>query len=212
MATAREQMLEALAVVLRSMDGVKTVRRQALSEQMLTDAELPGIIIDEIQTDGAWEAKARRVMKLTSQIVLDCQMICRRTPAMPDGNASTARELFADAVLSTLANNPQLRVLLDGEVEVIDPPVPGGTPRPPKHAMDVLGARVNVRYEAEQPPYARVLIAITPVVHTTYDNRAVRSWTEVVITASTQGPDEASVETTLELDGPLTTQEDISHG
>lgn len=185
----RDRMLDALVAVLQGLDGVRYVDRQAITAETVSDAQMPAILIDEVRTQYRWyERHGGRAMGLRSVLVLDLQARATRRTDGPGANTSTARELFANAVLGHLADNPTLNVQLDGEEEAVD------------HAYDIA-TQFDVRYVRMEDPYVRALITLEaepcPEV---FDGRTYTDWQQLILDAYT---DRENAE------GPITSTYDL---
>ena len=170
--SARERMLAALEKVLSGIDGVVFVSRQAISSAMVSDAQLPAILIEEQRTRYSWQtARAgTRVATISSLLALDLQIHTKRGKGAGSVSESTVRECFVDEVLQTLVQNPCLRATLDEEGEVEE-----------AHARDALADFAEVRYVPGQGGYARALILIRVVVEATYDRRERTEWKSLIV-------------------------------
>jgi len=157
-------MLEALKNALEQVPGVRHVNRQAITAQMVSDRQMPAILIDEDRTQYAWaERHGGRVMKAVDTIGLDCQVMCRRGDY--EGDPSTVRQAFAWMVLNQLANNSTLN---DACVD--------------------CALRFNVQYPDTDYPYARVIIAISVEYHEVFDDRAQTVWQKLILSTSEPQP------------------------
>ena len=184
----RDQMLDALVAVLRGLEGVRYVDRQAITRELVTDAQMPAIIIEEVGTNYRWiERHGDRKMRVRSGIVIDLQARARRRKDGPGGNVSTARENFVRAVLNHLANNPMLQTQLAGEDE--------STP----HAYDTSHL-FDVRYVREADPFVRALITIQVDTDDVFDSRTRTDWQQLILN-TTANPEIS--------DGPVTTTHEL---
>lgn len=166
--SSRERLLEALASALRSLEGVKYVSRQAITPDLLSDAQLPAIIIDESNARYRWlERHGERCAEVSNALVLDLQVRAKRNPNAPGGNPSTVREAFVAAVIAHLAHHATLTVQLPGEDE------------PCAHARDVA-SQFDVQFVAAPSPYARALITIRADTYDHFDSRARTNWTQLI--------------------------------
>jgi hypothetical protein len=151
--SGREAMLQALAAVLRSIPGVKTVDRQHILSEMLAEAQLPAIRIEEVGTQYRWvhRQQPRLVAEVISTLVLDLQLPAPRQRKGPGQEESSAREAFVAAVLGKLASNPTLICALEGDEA------------PCAHTQDVtMGLEIaQVRYPKTEGGWARALVQIT---------------------------------------------------
>lgn len=194
----REEMLEALAYCLGTITGVRKVCRQAITEEMLSDAELPGIIIDEAGTTYEWEERhLGRHSRYVSTVVLDLQARCQRTSGARFGNVSTIRELFVWAVINHIANNPRLLCQLTGEDESM------------AHCEDA-GLTFGVEYAETDFPYVRAMLAITVTGYDQFDDRAANTWVQAILTMAPEATEDfdesdSAVEVTIDVDGEITT-------
>lgn len=150
-------MLEALKSVLEQVPGVRLVSRQAITPDLVSERQMPAIVIDEHQTQYTWaERHGQRMMRVVDTIGLDCQVLCKRGDYR--GNPSTVRQAFAWMVLNQLANNPTL----------------GGT------CMDAA-LRFNVQYPAADYPFARAIIALSVDSAEAFDDRPQTEWQKLIL-------------------------------
>lgn len=168
--TNRERALEALRVVLSEIPGVHFVDRQTIQEELLSDAQLPAILIDEGRTDYTWEERhGRRALGARTTVTLDLQCRAPRRTDGPGAAVSTAREIFIGAVIEELANNPELICQLEGDVA------------PVAHVRDA--ARTFVAdYPPVPHPFARALITLElQLTECPADRRAKTAWQQLII-------------------------------
>lgn len=158
-------MLEALAEVLRGIQGVQFVDRQDIDPtSMVSEANLPAIIIDEERSQYEWaERHGAREMAFASSIVLDLQAYTRKSGDRAGYQISTVRELFVARVLNQLANEATLTVQLADENQ------------PQSHADDVA-LQFDVRYPKVKPPQCRALVSISAHGEEVFDDRQVNDW------------------------------------
>lgn len=161
----REQMLEALKAVLGNIPGIRHVDRQDLDPTgMLSDANLPAIIVDEERTRYEWtDRHGTRQMSVRSGLVLDLQAYAARSADRSGYDVSTVRELFVTRVIQELVNESTLTVQLAGENQA------------QAHADDVA-LDFEVRYPAVEPPRARALVTITVDTDEEFDDRTTTAW------------------------------------
>jgi hypothetical protein len=162
-------MLRALRAVLAGIPGIEHVDRQDLNPQdMLAEAQLPAIIIDEERTRYQWtERHHKREAEARSGLILDCQAYAGRSDDRAGYDVSTVRELFVNRVLQELADKATLEVQLDNESE------------PQTHADDAA-LQFEVRYPRVPTPKIRALITITVSTDEVFDGRARTSWDTLV--------------------------------
>jgi hypothetical protein len=163
----REAMLEALKNALEQVPGVRYVDRQAITEQLVSDHQMPAIIIDEDRTEYTWmERHGTRTMRAVDTVGLDCQVLCQRGDFR--GNVSTVRQAFAWQVMNTLANASTL-----GD------------------ACKDAALRFAVRYPETDYPYARVIIGIVVDGYEVFDEREQTVWQKLTMqtTEPQDGPD-----------------------
>lgn len=165
----RERMLEALAEVLRGIEGVQFVDRQDIDPtSMVSEAKLPAIVIDEERTRYEWaERHGQREMAFASSIILDLQAYTRKSDDRAGYQISTVRELFVARVLNELANESTLTTQLADENE------------PQAHADDVA-IDFDVRYPKVKPPKCRALVTISSAGQEYFDDRQVSDWQKIV--------------------------------
>ena len=167
--SCREAMLEALVAVLERVPGVRLVERQGITAEMVSEAELPAIIIEESGTTGEWlERHGGRTMELTDTIVLDVQVFATRG-RRGRHTASTVRERFVHAIVAELAEAATLVCQLPGE------------DAPRAHARDVLSTPPRVRYLPTDGDHGRALLTLQVQHHQTYDRRARTAWLELLM-------------------------------
>jgi hypothetical protein len=170
--SGREAMLQALAVVLGSIPGVKTVDRQHILNEMLAEAQLPAIRIEEVGTQYTWKHRQqpRLVAEVVSTLILDLQLPAPRQRKGPGQEESSAREAFVHAVLGKLASNPTLVCQLVGE------------PAPASHAQDVTsGLEVaQVRYPKTEGGWARALVQLSVRHEEVLDEQPSGAWQHVL--------------------------------
>ncbi len=168
--SAREQALEALKTVLQGVPGVRFVDRQTITEELVSDAQLPAILVDETRTEYKWnERHGRRALGARLGVTLDLQVRAQRRTDGPGANVSTIREAFAFAVIEHLTNNPELRCQLTNE--------PNETP----HVQDCAAGFV-VDYPVAKHPFGRCLITFEmQLTECPADNRGRTSWKQLVI-------------------------------
>ncbi|MEM1347988.1 MAG: hypothetical protein AAGI01_05470 [Myxococcota bacterium] len=185
----REQMLEALRVVLEGIEGVRFVSRQTITGEQIAEGQLPAILIDELRTRYVWrERHGKREAELRCAVAMDLQAPTKRVRRRVEVNASTVRELFVHQVLDVLANNPTLSVQLPGETE------------PLCHARDVFGGQLaDVRYFEGDGASARALVTIDVVLGERFDGRTATSWQELVLELGQEETGESARETTIDL-------------
>lgn len=168
--SARERMLRALAHVLSDITGVRTVERQAIESKMVTEAQMPAILIDEVTTRYRWGGSrpGDRTLSLVAVLGIEVQIQTRRGPRA-SVNESTVREAFVEEVLQTLVDNPQLRCQLDDE----DAPV--------AHCRD-CARQFDVRYIPGPGNFARALITASTELEAIYDRRPRTEWQRILLT------------------------------
>ncbi|MFB6374486.1 MAG: hypothetical protein ABEN55_15510 [Bradymonadaceae bacterium] len=165
----REEMLEALAEVLRGIPGVQYVDRQDIQpEKMVSEGQLPAIIVDEEKATYRWEDRhGERSMKVNSGLVLDLQAYAERRSDGAGYSTSTVRELFVARVLHELAHEPELVVQLADENKA------------QQHAQDVA-VEFDVRYPRVSPPKCRALVTIQAFHYEVFDDRQRTAWEKIV--------------------------------
>lgn len=190
--TNRERALEALRVVLSGIPGVRFVDRQTITEELISDPQLPAILIDEGRTGYSWEDRhGRRALGALATVTLDLQCRASRRADGPGADVSTTREIFIGAVIEELSNNPELICRLEGEEAPI------------AHVRDC--ARTFVAdYPTATHPYARALITIElQLAECPADRRAKTAWQKLVIDLVYPYPgDPDEKRKTFELDFP----------
>jgi len=160
----REVMLEALKSALEQIKGVRFVDRQAITPKMVSDRQMPAIIIDEDSTSYAWaERHGSRTMTAIDTIGLDCQVMCRRGDY--EGDPSTVRQAFAWQVMNQLANHSTL----DG-------------------VCKDAALRFNVQYPPSDYPYARAIVALSVEYHEAFDGRAQTEWQQLILSTTEPVP------------------------
>ncbi|MFG0245746.1 MAG: hypothetical protein ACF8MF_06830 [Phycisphaerales bacterium JB052] len=165
----RERAIEALSRVLGDIDGVVRVKRQAVTKELLSSHEIPGVVVDEAADRLAWfERHNGRNMDCRAIVVLDCQV------QGAEGKVSTAREAIKWLVINRLCNNPTLTTQLDDEDE------------PQAHCSD-CASKFDVRYVEEQFPYGRVMITMEVHLEEVFDDREVTEWSQLILSC---GPSE----------------------
>ncbi|MDZ7703361.1 MAG: hypothetical protein U5L04_02625 [Trueperaceae bacterium] len=163
----REALLEALETSLSKLSGVNYVSRQAISRDLVADAQLPAIIIDESSTQYEWyDRHGDRDLEFRSTLVLDLQISAERVDG-GEYNISTVRETFAAAVMTHLTEHAELIEQLDGESQS------------QAHARDVAPS-FTVQYPAVQAPYARALVSTTAISTEQFDGRVYTEWDTLV--------------------------------
>lgn len=181
-------MLDALVAVLQGLDGLTYVDRQGITPELVADTQMPSVLVDEVRTQYRWyDRHGGRSIGATCALVLDLQARATRRTSGQGPNISTARELFVNAVLNHLANNPTLNTQLDGEAEAAD------------HARDIA-TRFDVRYVRAPAPYVRALVTIEaePCVER-FDDRTKTDWQQLIVNTWTDRDIGDSVETTYDL-------------
>lgn len=167
--SCREKALQALEKVLGAIPGVRYVNRQAITPELVSDQQLPAIIVEEVRTQYRWTNRARREAVLSSILVLDLQVQSSRLEKASGMNTSSIREAFVEQVMKTLAGSATLNAQLEGEANAQD------------HARDVAGTLADVQYPAAPPPKARALVTIRVDIDTTYDSRTRTAWERLVL-------------------------------
>ncbi len=153
---ARERALEALKTILKAVPGIRTVDRQGLRPEMLTEGNLPAILITEGQTTYEASVKGNTLeMTARDRLTLDVQARAPRTASAKGAayDASTTRALYVGAILSTLAKNRALHVQLEGEDEAREHAQHLGAP-------NKQGTFAKVTPAPEPEPFCRALIQI----------------------------------------------------
>lgn len=168
--SAREQALEALRSVLQGLPGVRLVDRQTITEDVVADAQMPAILIDETRTEYSWDERhGRRALGARIGITLDLQVRAGRRNDGPGAAVSTAREAFVFAVIEHLSNNPSLRCQLTGEATATD------------HVIDCAGGFV-VDYPPTTHPYGRALVTFEmTLTECPVDARGRTAWQTLAI-------------------------------
>lgn len=171
----REAMLEALKEVLSGIDGVAYVDRQAVQRKMVSDAQLPAIIIDEAKTKYRWlERHGDRTSHVSAGIALDLQVRASRRSDGPGGNVSTVREAFVSRVI----------------LELVEKATLNGT------ALDA-GHKFDVDYLPAPAPYGRALVTIAVDTQEVFDERVRTVWQSFVASV---GPEDSLQDHEDELD------------
>lgn len=175
--SAREAMLEALKTVLSGIDGVKFVSRQAITSEMVSEAQMPAILIDETLSRYSWISRAgQRTMNVGCVLGLEVQVRTIRARGN-EVNESTVRELLVNEVLQTLIHNSRLICQLPGEDEDT------------AHARDV-GEQFSVRYVPGNGNTARALITITAEFTAVFDRRTKIEWQQLFLELAAEGAEE----------------------
>lgn len=153
----REQMLDALKSALEGVPGVRKVDRQDIVPEMLSERQLPAIIIKEHETRYRWhERQGGRVMKCVDTIALDCQAISKRGGY--NGNPSTVRAEFVWQVLNALANDATLN-----------------------DTCTDAAIRFDVSYPEVNHPFARAIVAIVVESYEVFDDRETTEWKKLIL-------------------------------
>jgi len=171
--TKRDQKLEALATVLREIEGVRYVSRQGITRQRVTDADIPSIAIEEQRTQFIVLQRIgkRRVVEVRDTLVLELRTREERNEGR-EGNHSTKRDAFQNAVLGLLWGNPTLVCQLEGESE------------PTAHAKDVAGpSDPESRYLPTSTGSTSALLTIVASHEDVFDESTYTAWLSASFTA-----------------------------
>ena len=156
--SGREKALAAMASILGSMTGINYVGRQDIVPDLVSDAQMPAILIQEISTAYRYTRRTpERAAIFTSLLQLDLQCKAKRTSTVQEGDVSTIRELFAWEVMNALAKNARLNVQLSGEGAAVN------------HARDAA-LDFSAQYVPVPFPYARILLSVTMMGDEEFDD------------------------------------------
>lgn len=179
-------MLEALKTVLSGIEGVKFVSRQAITSEMVSDAQMPAILIDETLSRYTWASRSgARTMDVGCVLGLEVQVRSIRAK----GNSvseSTVRELLVNEVIQTLVHNSRLICQLPGEAEE------------QAHARDVAD-QFSVRYVPGAGNTGRALITITSYFTAVFDRRTKTEWQQLFLELAAEGAEEVPAEIEIDL-------------
>lgn len=163
-------MLNALVHVLAQIDGVVLVRRGQLEEALLSDGQMPAILIAEGLTTYTPETRHAgvRTYDVISTLTLDIQVRTQKRTGDIDHQASMLREALVDQVINVLANNPMLLCQLPEEDEDTE------------HCYDALFGACRVTYPPSESGYANALLTHQVKQCVKYDTRKRTKWKELI--------------------------------
>jgi len=208
-ASNRERLMRALQATLREIPGVRTVARQAITDDLVPDTGLPAIVIEETGTQYRWGGTTRRrasdrhvgrTMSAETVCVLDLQVLCATGAAVqthddPYGNVSAVREAFVWEVINTLVHDANLRRQLADEDE------------PQAHCNDcALSFQVSYENDLAAYPYARAMIVVTLDFSETFDDRPRPTFNALILELGVPVPPLA--EEITDTPGPITVELD----
>jgi hypothetical protein len=168
--TDRNDMLRALAHVLSGIEGVKHVRREDITNDMVSDSEMPTIIITEGRTTYKPKARhgVRRTYDVMSVLTLDIQVRSVHKAGRIENSASELREGLVDQVISTLLHNPTLNCSLEKGEAARD------------YCYDAMSGQFQVVPVEVDSGYANALLTHTVWQHVVYDDRPRTLWQTLV--------------------------------